>query len=301
MKIAAVVVTYNRLELLKECISALKNQTYKLDEIIIVNNCSTDGTLEWLSEQKDLTTITQENVGGAGGFYTGIKVAYEKGYDWIWCMDDDGRPVKDTLEELLKYAIKEVALYHPLVLDYDNETFSFGCWFNDGREKLLFKSFSEIKKTCYFEKKIFPSLGTPFNGTLIPRKAVELGGYPNPKYFIWGDESEYIKRIVKKGFKSFNVVDAIFNHPYNKYIFNIMNLPKKDFWKVYYLYRNKKDIIILENKCTLLAIIKYIKQNIVTINYIFKNIQEDKTYKIKIILIATLHALLNKYGKYSKL
>src|SRR3990170_1109632 len=103
MKIAAVIVTYNRIQLLKECINALHIQTRKLEEIIVVNNSSTDGTLEWLNSQKDLTTITQENSGSAGGFHTGIKAAYEKGYDWIWCMDDDAEPELNALEELTKF------------------------------------------------------------------------------------------------------------------------------------------------------------------------------------------------------
>ena len=67
------------MELLKECIQSLRNQTHKLDEIFIINNSSTDGTLEWLNTQTDLTVITQENSGSAGGQYTGIKTAYEKG------------------------------------------------------------------------------------------------------------------------------------------------------------------------------------------------------------------------------
>src|SRR3989339_336534 len=102
-KIAAVVVTFNRLTLLQECIESLRNQTHTLDEIIIVNNSSTDGTLEWLNAQKDLTVITQENSGSAGGQHTGIKTAYEKGYDWIWCMDDDAEPELNALEELTKF------------------------------------------------------------------------------------------------------------------------------------------------------------------------------------------------------
>ncbi|MCB9247374.1 MAG: glycosyltransferase [Ignavibacteriales bacterium] len=100
MKIAAVVVTYNRLGLLKECIDSLRGQTRKLDEIIVVNNDSKDGTKEWLEEQKDVTKIHQENLGGAGGFHNGMKAAYEKGYDWIWLMDDDCLPKLNALEYL---------------------------------------------------------------------------------------------------------------------------------------------------------------------------------------------------------
>ena len=91
-KITAVVVTYCRLELVKKTISALRNQLYKLDSIIVVDNNSTDGTSEWLDSQNDLVVIHQENIGGSGGFYRGIKEAYDRGADWIWCMDDDVYP-----------------------------------------------------------------------------------------------------------------------------------------------------------------------------------------------------------------
>ena len=101
MKIAAVVVTYNRIELLKKNILSLRSQTCKLDEIIVVNNSSTDGTFDWLEVQTDLTVITQGNLGSGGGQHSGIKYAYNKGYDWIWCMDDDTIPLNDTLEQLL--------------------------------------------------------------------------------------------------------------------------------------------------------------------------------------------------------
>ncbi len=104
-KIAAVVVTFNRLELLKQCVQSLRNQTLKLDEILIINNSSTDGTLEWLNQQNDLTILTQENSGSAGGQYTGIKTAYEKGYDWILCTDDDTSFDGNYIRILIEYAI----------------------------------------------------------------------------------------------------------------------------------------------------------------------------------------------------
>ena len=101
--IVAVVVTYNRLELLKRVISALKSQTVPVDKIIVINNGATDGTKEWLDSQESLITIHQENVGGAGGFYRGIKQAMTTETDWIWCMDDDVYPENDCLEKLLQY------------------------------------------------------------------------------------------------------------------------------------------------------------------------------------------------------
>ncbi len=67
-KVIAVVVTYNRQKLLSECITALKNQTRKIDKIFVVNNGSTDGTEGWLYQQQGIDFITQPNLGGAGGF-----------------------------------------------------------------------------------------------------------------------------------------------------------------------------------------------------------------------------------------
>jgi len=102
MKIAAIVVTYNRLEYLKKCIAALKNQSHPIDKIIVIDNSSDDGTWEYLQSQEYVEAIRQRNCGGAGGFFAGIKHAYLAGYDLIWCMDDDNEPEQNSLKHLLE-------------------------------------------------------------------------------------------------------------------------------------------------------------------------------------------------------
>ena len=101
MQVTAVIVTYNRFELLKECIAAVKAQTYKPSFILVVNNSSTDGTTEWLNQQHDLIVIQQPNNGGAWGFYTGLKEGYRTNADWFWVMDDDTIPLPTALEKLV--------------------------------------------------------------------------------------------------------------------------------------------------------------------------------------------------------
>src|SRR5437868_301480 len=88
-KIAVAVVTYNRLSFLKNCINSLKNQSYLWNKLIVINNSSTDGTSEWLSEQRDIYTINRPNEGSAGGFYTAVKYTCENNFDFVWLMDDD--------------------------------------------------------------------------------------------------------------------------------------------------------------------------------------------------------------------
>lgn len=108
MKINCVVVTYNRLSLLKECLSALENQTYPIQRIVIVDNCSTDGTSEFLDSLTDtryLIIHSKENIGGAGGFSLGLKSAVLEGCDYTWLMDDDTIPSSTALEELVKVTL----------------------------------------------------------------------------------------------------------------------------------------------------------------------------------------------------
>ena len=107
-KIAAIVVTYNRLNMLKENIDSLKKQTEQNFDILLIDNNSTDGTKKYIKELNDEKIIyinTGKNIGGAGGFYTGVKEAIKRGYEYAWLMDDDTIPYEDALEELSNKAI----------------------------------------------------------------------------------------------------------------------------------------------------------------------------------------------------
>lgn len=79
MKIDAVVVTYNRKALLIECVEAILKQKYAVDKLIIIDNASTDGTeeelkkIEILNRNDVVYKKLEKNIGGAGGFYEGIK------------------------------------------------------------------------------------------------------------------------------------------------------------------------------------------------------------------------------------
>ena len=99
MKTAAVVVTYNRRKLLFEQIEdVVCHQSYKVDRYYIIDNNSSDDTEECVKVYQSECPIEikycrmSENIGGAGGFYYGLKYAYDDGFDWMILMDDDGKP-----------------------------------------------------------------------------------------------------------------------------------------------------------------------------------------------------------------
>ena len=92
MKTAVVIVTHNRIELLKECLGCVDSQEIPFSRVIVVNNSSTDGTKEYLdsiSDKRYCIIHSEENLGGAGGFYVALKEAQKEEFDWVLIIDDD--------------------------------------------------------------------------------------------------------------------------------------------------------------------------------------------------------------------
>jgi GT2 family glycosyltransferase len=234
-KVAAVIVTYNRLDMLQECLQALAQQTYLLTDIIVVNNGSTDGTANWLDQQTDLIAIHQGNSGSAGGFYTGIKAADERGYDWIWIMDDDGYPALNCLEQLIAASTKrpEINVWGCMVLDRDKPTqLAFEC-------QAITNNIGEINTHIEFIDNWAPF----FNGILLSAGTVKKIGYPNQGLFIWGDEFDYFQRVIAAGNQIASTTKALFYHPKDRlyatkyrgqYVYDgAIN------WRAYCFFRNR--------------------------------------------------------------
>jgi len=229
-KIIAVVVTYNRQGLLSECIDALKNQTRHVDKILVINNGSNDSTESWLKRQENIEYFSQSNLGSGGGFNSGIKMAYEQGFSWIWLMDDDGFPKEDALEKLLEGNPEPLMLRNCAVINKED------------KQSFVWKT-KHYKTIADVDKKIIMDVSHPFNGTLLHRKIVERVGLPEPGLFIWGDETEYRFRIINKNKIPYcTVSDSIHYHPAS------MNTYKTDWdfttnWKMYYYLRNRFAIL----------------------------------------------------------
>lgn len=234
MKVIAVVVTYNRSQLLKRNITCLRKNSPHA--IIVVNNGSTDDTGEWLAEQTDLIVITQANVGGSGGFYTGIQQAMERGADWIWCMDDDVFPRPDCLSNLLDHtASEEVGILAPRRLMEDN------IFTNDFQAVNLTNPFTSMYKKKLKKQVInkpVEILGTAFEGLFIRKEAVEKIGLPNKDLFIFCDDTDYCLRAVLAGYKILYIPSALMDKEkfFSNDTWNERNKKKK--WKRFYQIRN---------------------------------------------------------------
>jgi GT2 family glycosyltransferase len=231
-EVAAVLVTFNRLELLKKVLNSLRIQTKKIDKIIIINNGSTDGTAEWLSEQNDIEVITQSNSGSSGGQARGFRAAYEEGFEWIWEMDDDVVPRPDCLEVLYANR-KESQVLSPI-----RNAAEGGVFFTDTLEFNLTNPFKGFWKKVNSEKELskeyIPAVGITFEGAFFHRSLIEAIGYPELNIFIYGDDSEYFIRADKAGFSVGIQTKAISDRllPYN--IEQQLHSPK-----LYFIIRNQ--------------------------------------------------------------
>lgn len=197
--VAALVVTYNRKELLERCLEAVLGQDHRVARIVVIDNASTDGTEELFGEGgrfagRVVYRRMEENLGGAGGFKEGLRAASSFGCDWVWLMDDDCIARPDTLSGLVEAAGKvrgPVSFLASSVFGPNGEPMNApvvdaspsanGCpdWYrglSDGLVRIRSATFVSLLISC---------------------DAVEKVGFPIGSFFIWGDDTEYTNRLTR--------------------------------------------------------------------------------------------------------
>ena len=262
MKIIAIIITYNRPDLLLRCINFINDQTRVPDDILVINNGSTDNT-EKLLINNSIQFITQNNTGSAGGWFTGINHALNNNFDAVWMMDDDGYPDINSLKIL-----------ENLISNYDNVCCSSMVVDEKNTNNFIFPlpilNINKFPKIFGFKRKLYTldelkkySSDTTypyaqlFNGALISTKALKKIGNINKNYFIFGEETDFFYRLKKIG-NIISVNNALHLHPnvnnriYSKtkifyYIKNsfINNSKHMD----YPFFRNIMVIIIIIYRC----------------------------------------------------
>ncbi len=237
--VAAVVVTFNRSDKLVKVLDALDAQTVRPDTIYVIDNASTDNTEEMVKarQQKNIRYVKlPKNIGGAGGFHEGMKIAYEGGANYLWISDDDAYPMPDALEQLIR-GIRDFEAkfrWRP----------SFAC----SRVDWIDGSICEMNIPApvwdwprFLGRDSFYTLVTScsFVSVLIPRWAVREHGLPISDYFIWFDDAEYTRRLARS-YPGIFVTDSRVVHdtPENKGV-NFALITEKNVWKFAYGARNE--------------------------------------------------------------
>jgi dTDP-4-dehydrorhamnose reductase len=200
-KIYAVVLTYNRKELLERCLKAVYAQTRPCDGIIVIDNASTDGTDQMLLEAAFPGLkfyLLSKNIGAAGGFSAGFRIAYQQGADFVWMMDDDVIPDPDALEQLMnaESILKRKEVEHSFLLStaFTEEGEVTNSPSYDGRlNKVGYEGWPAL-----IEHGLMPVARATFVSILVPRVTLSKHGLPMASMFIWGEDSEYTLRVTRE-------------------------------------------------------------------------------------------------------
>ena len=196
--ICAVVLTYNRKDLLDSCLEAITSQTHPCERIVVIDNASTDETCQmqakkWASRVEVYSL--PRNVGASGGFNMGMRIAYRTGADLIWVMDDDVIAEPEALERLLAAGnvLERRGIRAPFVISTARTPRGHVTNVPDvdtSRNSLSYKAWPEL-----LEHKMVPVRRATFVSILLPRRTLALHGLPIASMFIWGEDTEYTLRV----------------------------------------------------------------------------------------------------------
>ena len=282
-KIVAVVVTYNRKDLLIECLEHLLNQTFNTFDILIIDNHSTDQTKDaiedYLYNPRIIYKDTGSNLGGAGGFQYGIKEAYNLKYDYVWLMDDDSLSKPEALQKLVE-AYDE--LDHPGFLS------SKVLWTDGELCKINIQRSSLTKNIIEFNEKYIPAAIASFVSLYVSMDVIKDVGLPIKEFFIWTDDWEYTRRISLK-YKCYVVTDSEVIHKTKSNTGANIAIDSEDRIERYrYAYRNE---MYLYKREGIKGIMHVLARTPVHIARVLHYSKKRKKYRIGIILKSTLDGI----------
>lgn len=261
--VAAIVLAFSREEDIKHVIHNLKNQTRRPDEIIVIFQGTNLRILEWLNQQSNITVCQQGNVGSAGGFTTGLKMAISKGYQWSWLFDDDAVPQLDALEQMtscIYFESTKTGFLGSVVVKPNRQVYMSPV--ADGDSNKWYGSV--LRDGCV------PVVASTWIGCMVSSQSVIDFGLPIEKYFMYDEDFEYTSRVASKR-KCYCVLRSIVVH-YQKADFNLFT-SKVDMLKHGYYVRNHFASIRLSGK-------PYVKKFVRLWLWFFKNALEIATGKV---------------------
>lgn len=244
LSIASVTVVYNGANVLRQHLQGLQRQSRELDEIVVVDNASADGSGTLLAKEYPQATVLPlaQNTGVGGGLCAGLAyAALQKRHDWVWIFDQDSIPEPDALERLieglqyLEQREDQTAVLAPVCVHPQTGMTAHGLAWRGAR--------------------LVPTAGDPdrhvtkvdsviSSGSLIRREALEVAGLPREDFFMDFVDHEHCLRFRRYGFEIAVVRDSRLQHAQGEPSrFSFLGRTKywSDHvpWREYYMTRNE--------------------------------------------------------------
>lgn len=244
VKIAAVIVTYNRLNKLKYALSCYESQEMPFTDIIVVDNKSTDGTssfLEMWENEKGVSNrhviYMNENLGGSGGFHDGCEYALTLNPDWVFVADDDAYPERGLVREFVSFLRIKVGNYSSVcatVMNMDNTIAYHHRRFTE--IKRLYKLQTNNSTPEDYDKDCFPIDEFSYVGTFMRTESLRKAGLCIRDFFIYFDDSEHAIRMGKTG--EIICVPSLKIYHDDGFTSDIKSSGQTPMWRTYYNLRN---------------------------------------------------------------
>ncbi|MFH0801959.1 MAG: glycosyltransferase family 2 protein [bacterium] len=112
-EVLIVIVNWNRREALEQLLADLRELNYSNNRVVVIDNASTDGSAESVAAHFSSVRLVRnsENLGGSGGFNTGMRLALEEGNcSYVWLLDNDVRVEREALSALVDVMEKDPAV-----------------------------------------------------------------------------------------------------------------------------------------------------------------------------------------------
>ncbi|WP_232548858.1 glycosyltransferase [Propioniciclava soli] len=198
VRVVAVVVAWNRRDLLARTLDGLAAQERPVDAVVVIDNASTDDSAALASSHPVVSEVLTlpRNTGGAGGFAAGVAVALQRhAADRVWLMDDDTVPLPGALAALLD---AWAAHPGPVTLAASRADWHDGREhpMNTPRERFGLTRSARAAATAVGARAV---RSASFVSVLVDAAAVRTHGLPEAAYFLWNDDFEFTARLLRRG------------------------------------------------------------------------------------------------------
>jgi GT2 family glycosyltransferase len=203
VKLATIIVTYNGAAYIEKCLQSVCSSTATEHQIIVIDNGSTDATVQLIKEKFPTVALTKSmtNLGFGQANNKGIRQALNWGADYVFLLNQDAYVVKDAVSKICEIAVNntDFGIISPVHLNGNQ------AWFDHGFIQYIARKGESDKMLFDFfqgnSKQIYPVSFVNAAAWLISKSCLEKVGGFAPLFFHYGEDDDYVHRAQYHGFK----------------------------------------------------------------------------------------------------